>query len=179
MEYNLKSISTAGIDGAIAKVKHYRYLNEPEDAESICRDILVIDAQHQLALRLLGLAITDQFIGASTDRYRNRKKPSKNSPTATNGCTTRESCTKPSPRSSFTLVTRPAYCPCWTRAGECFGEAEKIRPPAMTIRSCAGTAACVWCKIPATLGKRNSSPSTLRTCHLRRTPDSYDFNIEV
>ena len=70
MEYELKRISTAGVTEAIAKVELYRSLNEPEEAESICRDILTIAPLHQLALRLLGLALTDQFIGGASDRYR-------------------------------------------------------------------------------------------------------------
>jgi tetratricopeptide (TPR) repeat protein len=70
MTYELKRISTAGITEAIAKAQLYRSLNEPEEAESICRDILVIEPQHQLALRLLGLALTDQFAGGSSDRDR-------------------------------------------------------------------------------------------------------------
>jgi len=69
MAHELKSISKAGIAEALAKVELYRYLNEPEEAESICRDILVVDPEHQLARRMLGLAITDQFIGAASDRY--------------------------------------------------------------------------------------------------------------
>ena len=69
MEYKLKYISAAGIAVAIAKAEHYRSLNEPEEAESICRDILTIEPQHQLALRLLGLALTDQFTGHGSDRY--------------------------------------------------------------------------------------------------------------
>jgi tetratricopeptide (TPR) repeat protein len=70
MEYQLKRISQAGIPEAIAKAELYRALSEPEEAESICRDILAIEPQHQLALRLLGLALTDQFTGAEPDRYR-------------------------------------------------------------------------------------------------------------
>ena len=70
MEYKVKRISTAGIAEAIAKAELYRSLNEPEEAESICRDILAIEPQHQLALRLLGLALTDQFTGRGSDRYR-------------------------------------------------------------------------------------------------------------
>jgi len=70
MEYKLKYISPAGIAEAIAKAEHYRSLNEPEEAESICRDILNIEPQRQLALRLLGLALTDQFTGGASDRYR-------------------------------------------------------------------------------------------------------------
>jgi tetratricopeptide (TPR) repeat protein len=69
MEYQLKRISAAGIDEAIAKAELYRSLNEPEEAESICRDILAIEPEHQLALRLLGLALTDQFKGIGSDRY--------------------------------------------------------------------------------------------------------------
>jgi hypothetical protein len=70
MEYELKRISTAGVAAAIAKVEHYRSLNQPEEAESICRDILAVEPDHQLALRLLGLALTDQFTGGPSDRVR-------------------------------------------------------------------------------------------------------------
>src|SRR5271170_1097132 len=70
MEYKLKRISKAGIPEAIAKAELYRSLSEPEEAESICRDILNVEPQHQLALRLLGLALTDQFTGGAHDRYR-------------------------------------------------------------------------------------------------------------
>jgi len=69
MDHQLKNISKSGIAEAIAKVELYRYLNEPEEAESICGDILAIEPDHQQALRLLGLSITDQFTGAVTDRY--------------------------------------------------------------------------------------------------------------
>jgi hypothetical protein len=68
MEFKLKTISKAGIPEAISKVELYRSLNEPEEAESICRDILAVEPEHQLALRLLGLAITDQFCGDTSDR---------------------------------------------------------------------------------------------------------------
>jgi hypothetical protein len=68
MEFKLKTISKDGIPEAISKVELYRSLNEPEEAESICRDILAVEPEHQLALRLLGLAITDQFCGDPSDR---------------------------------------------------------------------------------------------------------------
>src|SRR6267143_25224 len=55
MQHQLKSISKAGIPEAIAKVELYRYLNEPEEAESICRDILAIEPEQQLARRMFGL----------------------------------------------------------------------------------------------------------------------------
>jgi len=69
MEQELKPISRAGIGEAISKAEVYRYLNEPGEAESICRDILAVEPDNQTALRLLGLAITDQFTGEASDRY--------------------------------------------------------------------------------------------------------------
>ncbi len=69
MELKLKTITKRGVAEAISKVELYRYLNEPEEAESICRDILVVDPQNQLAIRLLGLTLTDQFTGGEDDRY--------------------------------------------------------------------------------------------------------------
>src|SRR3954467_11365930 len=69
MKFELKSISPEGVDAALAKAELYRFLNEPEEAESICQDVLAVEAGHQLALRLLGLAITDQFSRGPSDRY--------------------------------------------------------------------------------------------------------------
>jgi hypothetical protein len=69
MDLKLKTISKSGIPEAIAKAELYRYLNEPEEAESICRDVLAADPKHMLGLRTLGLAITDQFTGGPADRY--------------------------------------------------------------------------------------------------------------
>jgi tetratricopeptide (TPR) repeat protein len=70
MERQLKKISRSGIAEALSKVQHYRYLNQAEEAESICRDILAVDPEHQVALRMLGLSLTDQFTGGPTDNYK-------------------------------------------------------------------------------------------------------------
>lgn len=69
MELELKSISMAGVDEANSKAEHYRLLHQPNEAESICLDVLATDPENQLALRNLGLAITDQFTGHASDRY--------------------------------------------------------------------------------------------------------------
>jgi tetratricopeptide (TPR) repeat protein len=69
MERQLKAISKNGIAEALAKVLHYRYLNQAEEAESICRDILAVDPENQMALRQLGLSLTDQFKGALSDGF--------------------------------------------------------------------------------------------------------------
>ena len=57
----LKRISKAAIPEALAKAERYRLLNEPNQAESICLDILDADPGHQEALVMLILAMTDQF----------------------------------------------------------------------------------------------------------------------
>jgi hypothetical protein len=60
----LKKISQDGVPHALERAERYRLLNEPVQAESICRDVLAVDADNQTALRALILALTDQF-GAS------------------------------------------------------------------------------------------------------------------
>jgi tetratricopeptide (TPR) repeat protein len=57
----LKPLSKDSIPNALTRAKHYRLLNEPWQAESICRDILRAEPNHQRALLYLILAITDQF----------------------------------------------------------------------------------------------------------------------
>ncbi len=59
--YQLKPLSRDAIPGALAKAERYRLLNEPSQAESICRDILAVDPENQDALIMLVLALTDQF----------------------------------------------------------------------------------------------------------------------
>ena len=129
MEYTIKRISTAGIAEAIAKAELYRSLNEPEEAESICRDILAIEPQHQLALRLLGLSLTDQFTGRGTDRYRETEDIFLE-------------LEDPYERLYYTGITHERRAKAQLNAGQpprslsalfdqallCFAEAEKIRP---------------------------------------------------
>jgi tetratricopeptide (TPR) repeat protein len=69
MEYTLKRLHPDGIEAAIQKADKYRELNQPAEAESICRDVLAVVPEHQLALRTLGLALTDQFRGAAGTRF--------------------------------------------------------------------------------------------------------------
>ncbi len=130
MDLKLKTISKDGIAGAIAKVDRYRYLNEPEEAESICHDILVADPENQLALRLLALTITDQFQGQSTDRYAEAEKFF-------------ESLADSYERVYYMGILHERRAKAQIRAGRpagmlinsfheamrCFEEAEKIRPP--------------------------------------------------
>jgi len=59
--FELMQISTAAIPRAIAKAERYRLLNEPEEAESICQDVLQVDPDNQEVVAMLILAITDQF----------------------------------------------------------------------------------------------------------------------
>lgn len=56
-----KPISHESVAGALAKAERYRLLNEPGEAESICRDILALEPNNQAALISLILSLTDQI----------------------------------------------------------------------------------------------------------------------
>ena len=60
-DLKLKSISPDGIPHALEKAERYRLLNDPAQAESICRDVLAVDSDNQDALRTLILTLTDQL----------------------------------------------------------------------------------------------------------------------
>jgi tetratricopeptide (TPR) repeat protein len=130
MELKLKTISKDGISEALSKVDLYRYLNEAEEAESICHDILAADPENQLALRMLGLTITDQFHGQTSDRYSEAEKIF-------------QSLSDPYERTYYMGLLHERRAKAQMRAGRpaqglvgsfqeamrCFQEAEKIRPP--------------------------------------------------
>ena len=59
--FELKPLSKSAIPAAIQKAERYRLLNEPQEAESICLDILAIDPDNREAPVVLLLALTDQF----------------------------------------------------------------------------------------------------------------------
>jgi tetratricopeptide (TPR) repeat protein len=60
-DVELKSLKGHDLASALDKANVYRALNQPEEAESICEDILAVDSKHQGALKTLGLAVTDRF----------------------------------------------------------------------------------------------------------------------
>jgi len=130
VDLKLKTISKSGIAEAVAKAELYRYLNEPEEAESICRDILAADPHHMLGTRMLGLAITDQFIGEGDDRYEEARRIF-------------QSLADPYERFYYTGLLHERRAKTQLRAGRsphtlmplleealrCFAEAEKVHPP--------------------------------------------------
>jgi tetratricopeptide (TPR) repeat protein len=59
--YELKPLLSRNYDAALALAAHYRDLNQPEAAESICRDVLAASPTNEDAWRLLGLSLTDRF----------------------------------------------------------------------------------------------------------------------
>ena len=61
MNHELKRLKDKNLATAITLAKHYRDLNQPDEAESICRDVLEVAPNNTDALRTLGLAMTDRF----------------------------------------------------------------------------------------------------------------------
>src|SRR5438045_7693780 len=71
--FKLKSLTREAIPAALEKAHRYRLLNEPEQAESICEDVLRLEPANQEALVTLILALTDRFAAdrpASPDAVR-------------------------------------------------------------------------------------------------------------
>jgi len=68
--FELKSLSPDALDSARKRAAHYRLLNHPFLAESICRDILAVKPDDQETLITLCLTLCDQFgvEGGSTPR---------------------------------------------------------------------------------------------------------------
>lgn len=59
--FELKPLSPAAIDAALKRALHYRYLNQPHLAESICRDILGVRPDHEEARVTLIMSRCDQL----------------------------------------------------------------------------------------------------------------------
>jgi tetratricopeptide (TPR) repeat protein len=71
--FELKRLSPDAVPAALEKAHRYRLLNEPSDAESICRDVLAVEPENQEALVTLTLALSDQLeerMGAAYDQAR-------------------------------------------------------------------------------------------------------------
>ena len=64
--FELKPLSKDGIEASLGKAEHYRLLNQPHLAESICLDILLVNPDNQRASTILLLALTDQFDSSSS-----------------------------------------------------------------------------------------------------------------
>jgi hypothetical protein len=70
MTFEPKPITREGVATALRKADRYRLINDPSSAESICRDVLIVEPGNQEAIVTLLLAITDQFGGAPTEGVR-------------------------------------------------------------------------------------------------------------
>jgi len=68
--FDLKTLSPEAVGRSLEKAERYRLLNEPEEAESICLDVLTAAPDNRQALVTLLLALTDQFPHAAADAIR-------------------------------------------------------------------------------------------------------------
>lgn len=57
----LKTIHKEAVPRALELAERYRLLNEPEQAASICHDVLAVDPENATAVRTLFLATTELF----------------------------------------------------------------------------------------------------------------------
>jgi tetratricopeptide (TPR) repeat protein len=73
-EFEIKPIHKDAVRAALEKAVWYRALHEPLEAESICRDVLEIEPDHQEAIATLLLALTDQFARGHKSRHREARE---------------------------------------------------------------------------------------------------------
>jgi len=59
--FPIKPLPTEAVEAALERAEHYRLLNEPKLAESICLDVLEVDPDNRRAMVSLLLARSDQF----------------------------------------------------------------------------------------------------------------------
>ena len=59
--FTLKPLSSSAIPAALSKAERYRLLNEPEQSQSICEDVLRADPNNTEAIVTLILALSDAF----------------------------------------------------------------------------------------------------------------------
>ena len=74
MTFELKRLSAAALPRALERAEHYRLLNEPWAAESICLDILAVEPANQQALKVLLLARCDEFAHDTGDAVQRAKE---------------------------------------------------------------------------------------------------------
>ena len=74
MTTKLKALHKQAIPHALEKAERYRLLNEASEAESICLDVLQLEPDHQGALVMLLLALTDQYRRGDTVHKLNAKE---------------------------------------------------------------------------------------------------------
>src|SRR6266545_2285222 len=158
----LKPLSMAGLAAALEKAERYRLLNEPREAESICLDVLEVDPEHQRALVILLLAITDQFgqrnpeeVGqarALLPRLRDEMSARITPGSSTSARRRRSSrrARRAAPRRRTTGSARR-----WI----CLRKPKRSARPATTTCSCAGTPACASsCATSLRRGRRSPVP---------------------
>lgn len=68
--FPLKPLSASAVPAALVKAERYRLLNEPEQCQSICEDVLRADPGNEAATVMLILAITDSFPNTTEDATR-------------------------------------------------------------------------------------------------------------
>jgi hypothetical protein len=60
-KFQLRRIDPAAIPKTLDKAERYRLLNDPEQARSICQDVLAVEPENQRAIAALILSLTDLF----------------------------------------------------------------------------------------------------------------------
>lgn len=127
----LKQIHPEAIGRALEKADRYRLLNDPQQAESICRDVLTIDGDNERAQKTLLLSLTDQFADSSrTSRAKEARALAQALGSEYDRHYYSGLILEREARSYLTrLLSGTFACEAFLDAMECYAAAEKVRPP--------------------------------------------------
>jgi hypothetical protein len=126
----LKRLPKELTKAALEKALRYRLLNEPLQAESICRDVLAVEPDNQEALVTLILALTDQFDTEFATAWDEAKKALEQLQGNYEQAYYDGIIHERWGRAQLARNIPPSYASQWyLRAMQCFEEAEKLSQP--------------------------------------------------
>jgi len=105
----------------------YRYLNEPEEAESICRDVLAAEPKHMLGCGRW-VSNNGSVYGETSDRYSESRRFFSDWQNPTSVCITWVCCARPGEGAVACRRAPHTLLLCW-RSAAIFRRAEKVHPP--------------------------------------------------
>jgi len=147
MEFKLKTISKAGIPEAISKAESIAPSTNRKRQSLSAATSSQLMPEHQLALRLLGLAITDQFSGERRIAMAKRNNFFRDSPSATNA-SIHTVCYMTAERSADARGTPAPYSRLLSLRRQCAASPKRDdRPPDNDDALLPGTGAAACCKV--------------------------------
>lgn len=127
---DMRRIHIESIPRALELAERYRLLNEPEQAASICYDVLAVDPENPLAIRALFLAVTEQFAHRRGTRLEEAERLASRMPTEFERTYFAGVASERWARAKLQTGEHAAMAASWIhKAMDLYTSAEKLSPP--------------------------------------------------